>query len=150
VERDLTSRAARHSASLTLALALVLASSAASAQSSDDWFGADKALHFSASALIAGGGYAVGAWTFEATWPRVLLGAGVGLAAGVGKELIDLAGDGDPSWRDLAWDALGTGVGVTVAWLIDRAVRAPTPRRRTGWSLAPTVARVGLTFSGSW
>ena len=131
-------------------LALALAAGEASAQSSDDWFGADKALHFSASALLAGGGYALGAWGFEATYPRLLLGAGVGLAAGVGKELVDLAGYGDPSWRDLAWDALGVGVGVTAAWLIDRAAQAPAPRRRARWGLAPTVSRAGVTLTWAW
>ena len=34
------------------------------------------------------------------------------LLVGVGKELWDATGAGDPSWRDLAWDGLGVLVGV--------------------------------------
>ncbi|MFO0604220.1 MAG: hypothetical protein U0324_13645 [Polyangiales bacterium] len=131
-------------------LALALAAGAARAQSGDAWFGADKALHFTASALIAGGGYALGAGCFEATAPRVLLGAGLGLAAGVGKELVDLAGYGDPSWRDLAWDALGVGVGVTAAWLVDRALRPTARPPRPAWTLAPSIARAGVALTLAW
>lgn len=131
--------------------------SAAGAQSSDDWFGRDKALHFAASAAIAGGAYAVGALWLDDTLPRALLGAGAGLAAGVGKELLDLAGYGDPSWRDLAWDVAGTGVGVLAAWALDVALRpAPSPPpatcpmpHRAGVSVRPALSlrAVGLTLS---
>lgn len=131
-------------------LALALAAGAARAQSGDEWLGADKALHFTASALISGSGYALGAWGFEATAPRVFLGAGLGLAAGVGKELVDLAGDGDPSWRDLAWDALGVGVGVTAAWLVDRALRPTARPPRPAWTLVPSIARAGATLTLAW
>ena len=51
---------------------------------------------------------------------RLGVGAGFALTVGIGKELWDLAGHGDPSWKDLAWDALGTGVGVLIAWIVDR------------------------------
>ncbi len=135
----------------------------ARAQSADDWCGADKALHFTASAVIAGGCYALGAALFDDTWPRVTLGVGVGLAAGVGKELIDLAGYGDPSWRDLTWDALGVGVGALAAWGVDMAVRAlrapppqpvddvcPLPGRHARWTLTPTLTSRGASLTLAW
>jgi putative lipoprotein len=94
----------------------------------DPWFGQDKALHFSASALLAGGGYGWGAlWGWEVAG-RVGLGAGVALGAGVGKELYDLSGGGDASTRDLAWDVVGTVTGLLVAWSIDRLLGLMRPR----------------------
>jgi hypothetical protein len=50
---------------------------------------------------------------------RALAGAGLALSAGVAKELWDLSGHGDPSWKDLAWDGMGTGVGVGLALGVD-------------------------------
>lgn len=94
----------------------------ARAETSDPWFARDKALHFSASSLIAGGGYGGASLLTERTWLRSTSGAALGLAAGVGKELYDLSGRGHPSWRDLTWDAVGTATGVLVAWLLDRYV----------------------------
>jgi putative lipoprotein len=103
----------------------------ARAQTRDDWFGADKALHFSVSALLGGAGYGVTAMLTERTAVRVGVGAGFALSLGIAKELYDATGAGDPSWRDLTWDALGTGVGVLTAWLVDLAVHAATePHRR--------------------
>jgi putative lipoprotein len=100
-------------------LALVSAAPRARAADPDPWLGPDKALHFGASAVIAGGGYAVGTFVFPARGHALLLGAGLGLGAGAAKELLDLAGFGDPSWKDFAWDAIGTAAGLLVAWGID-------------------------------
>lgn len=91
----------------------------------DPWFGRDKALHFGASAALAAGGYAASAIVFEAPAARLVSGAGVALTAGVAKELDDLSGEGDASWRDLTWDVVGTGVGLLAAWLVDRFVVTP-------------------------
>jgi uncharacterized protein YfiM (DUF2279 family) len=44
----------------------------------------------------------------------------VALLAGVGKELHDRAGHGDPSARDLFWDVVGIGVGVGLSRIADR------------------------------
>ena len=110
------------------ALALVLATSAAAvparAQTVDDWLGPDKALHFSVSALLAGGGYAGAALLSERPAVRIGVGAGLALSLGVAKELYDATGAGDASWRDLTWDALGAGVGVLSAWLVDRLIES--------------------------
>jgi putative lipoprotein len=88
----------------------------------DPWFGRDKALHFGASATIAGVGYGATAAATESRPPRLLIGGGLALAAGVGKELLDATGSGDASFRDLTWDVVGTATGLGVAWLIDRLI----------------------------
>jgi putative lipoprotein len=112
-----------------VAAALALALPArAMAQAVDPWFGPDKALHFGISAGLAAGGYGLGSALQGSVPDRLLLGAGVALAGGVGKELMDLAIAGQPSWRDLAWDAMGTATGLLVAWTIDELL-APRPRR---------------------
>jgi putative lipoprotein len=99
----------------------------ARADPSDPWWGPDKALHFGASAAIAGGGYAVAAPFVDGFAERVAIGAGLALTVGVSKELIDLAGHGDASFRDLTWDVIGTLVGVGLALSIDLAVRGTQP-----------------------
>lgn len=104
-------------------LTVTLCSGLAAAQ--DAWLGPDKALHFSACAALAGVGYAGAAHFDEPPWLRLAVGATVALSAGVGKELLDLAGRGAPSWRDLAWDVAGTAVGLVSAWLLDRFVLTP-------------------------
>ncbi len=58
----------------------------------------------------------------------MLAAGGLSLTVGAGKELADLAGLGDPSWRDFAADVLGTILGVGLAWAIDLAVRGVNAR----------------------
>jgi putative lipoprotein len=95
----------------------------------DPWFGRDKAYHFSASALIAAGGYGV-TRSFTDDRPTCLaVGGALALTAGVGKELYDLSGRGDPSLRDLTWDVLGTATGLLLIWAVDRFwISAPRAR----------------------
>ncbi|WP_199243170.1 hypothetical protein [Vitiosangium sp. GDMCC 1.1324] len=88
--------------------------------SRDDWFGRDKALHYSVSAGLAGAGYAGGALLFEAPEARWLTGAGVALGAGVAKELYDAARGSFFSVKDLTWDVLGTATGLGLSWAVDR------------------------------
>jgi putative lipoprotein len=91
----------------------------------DPWLGRDKALHFSATASLALGGYGASALKTPDPLTRAAAGVTLGLGAGLAKELWDLTGAGDPSWRDLTWDVVGTATGVLVAmgvdWLIRRA-----------------------------
>jgi putative lipoprotein len=114
----------RRSAVLAASLTL-LAPGAAAAQTPDPdpWFGPDKALHFTLSALITGGGYGVSTVFTEPIPIRIAFGAGLGLTAGAAKELFDLAGFGHPSWKDFAWDVVGVTVGVGIAVSIDLAIR---------------------------
>jgi putative lipoprotein len=93
------------------------------ARAADDWFGRDKGLHFAASAGLALGGYG-GAALFTADRPaRLATGGGLALAAGIAKEISDRYTGGDPSWRDLGWDVVGTATGLTLAYLIDWSIR---------------------------
>jgi putative lipoprotein len=114
--------------SRALVLLVWVSSSALAQQTSDDWLGPDKALHFAASAGIAGAG-TLGA-TLISDQPAVKLAVGCTLAllAGAGKELLDLAGLGNPSWRDFAWDVVGTFTGALTALLIDQLLLAPLGR----------------------
>jgi putative lipoprotein len=98
---------------------VLLSARAARADDPDPWFGADKALHFGLSAALAGTGYGVSSLFLDQPATRALAGAGFSLTLGAGKELYDLAGHGDPSWRDFTWDVAGTAVGVGVALLVD-------------------------------
>lgn len=93
----------------------------------DPWLGPDKALHFGVSAAIAGGGYALAAPFFDDYGARAGLGAGLALSAGMTKEALDAAGFGRPSWRDVAWDVLGTAVGIGISLTIDYCVRGDGP-----------------------
>ncbi len=86
----------------------------------DPWFGRDKALHFGATFALGSGGYAGAALVTPRPVARAAAGAAVALGAGIAKELHDRYTGGDPSFRDLAWDAVGTATGVLVAWLVDR------------------------------
>lgn len=88
----------------------------------DDFWGRDKALHFSFSVVLSAGTYTASSFFFDARYPRLLLGAGVSLGLGAGKELADLAGLGTPSWKDFAWDVIGTATGLLVAYGLDLAI----------------------------
>jgi putative lipoprotein len=108
------------------AVALTFAFAAKPARAADDpdpWLGKDKALHFGVSAGIAAGGYAAGAAIFDARGHALLFGGGIAAACGIAKETADLAGFGDPSWKDLTWDGIGIVVGLAVAWGVDLLIR---------------------------
>jgi putative lipoprotein len=113
-----------------LAVTLLLALDARAADP-DPWFGADKAKHFAATSLLSSGGDAGAALFTPEERNRLVFGGILAMSVGVGKELWDLAGHGDPSWRDLTWDGVGTVFGLAVAWLVDEAWRhviaAPVP-----------------------
>ncbi len=98
---------------------LVLPASALAQGRGDDWLGVDKAKHFGVSAGLASGGYLAGALFLDARGHALLFGGAVAFGAGATKELLDLAGAGDPSWKDLAWDAIGTVAGLAFAWAVD-------------------------------
>lgn len=75
----------------------------------DGWFSSDKVKHFLTSAFVQSLAYGSlrGA---GASHGAALAGAAVTTAAvGVGKEVYDARTGGDPSMRDLVWDAAGAG-----------------------------------------
>jgi putative lipoprotein len=112
-------------APLASALLLAPASALAAPPAPDPWFGPDKAAHFTLSAFIAAGGYGATGLFDDRLATRVAFGAGLGVVVGAGKELWDLAGHGDPSWKDFTWDVIGSAVGVGIALTIDLASRGP-------------------------
>jgi len=118
----------------------LLAARPARAADPDPWFGPDKKLHFEYSAAIAAGGYAAGALLAQLSDRpegrcdrriRFAVGGTLALGAGVGKELWDLSGHGDASFRDLTWDVIGTAAGLALAaavdWTVSWAVGACRP-----------------------
>ncbi len=123
-------------------------SARAQAADPDPWFGKDKALHFGISAGIASVLYAGAATQFDARYPPLLIAGGTTLAIGAGKELYDLSGHGDPSWRDFTWDVIGTVVGLGVAWGIDLLVRGVSDSHPLVGSPRATGATGASTSSG--
>jgi putative lipoprotein len=114
---------------VALLVACLLDPGSSRAADPDPWFGRDKALHFTATATLASGGYGAAAALGDNRRWRFVTGATVGLGAGIAKEALDATGAGDASWRDLTWDAIGTATGLALAALIDwlwaRAVSPP-------------------------
>jgi putative lipoprotein len=94
----------------------------ASAEEADPWWGKDKALHFGVSVGLSAGGYGVSSLVLDERWQRATAGAAFSLTLGVGKELWDLSGHGNASYKDFAWDVAGTLVGTGLALAIDLAV----------------------------
>src|SRR5512134_305903 len=94
--------------SFSLAVVTLSLSRRASADDPDEWWARDKALHFGVSAGLAAGGYAAATPIVDERWQRAAIGSGFALALGAGKELYDLSGHGDASWKDFAWDVAGT------------------------------------------
>ncbi len=124
--------------SALIAAHLVVVAVARAAHADDDpWFGPDKALHFSLSAMIAAGGYAAAVPVTEDRRWRLATGAGLAIAAGAGKEITDRYDGGDASWRDFTWDMIGTATGLGIAWLIDRLVTGPRHPTHAAESPAP-------------
>ncbi len=137
------------SARILIATAALLAlPSAASAADPDPWLGKDKALHFGASSLLAAGGYAIGAFVFDARGHALIAGAALAAAAGIGKETLDLAGFGDPSWKDLAWDGIGMVAGLAAAWSVDLLARGVSEQRPL--ILAPRITPQAVALEVQW
>jgi putative lipoprotein len=112
-----------------LAATVVLLAASSVRAETDPWFARDKCQHFVVSTVLAGAAYAV-AGSFDADpSSRLWAGGGVALGVGTAKELWDLTGRGDSSWKDLTWDGLGTATGLATAWWVDRWWRRRHPAR---------------------
>ncbi len=107
------------------ALTLTVAVVAFPARAEDPWFSPDKAAHAVAAGGLAAIGAGVGISCLEDDLARFGIGFGVGVLAGATKELLDLSGAGTPSWRDFAWDVLGSALGAAAVVLIHRLVWEP-------------------------
>jgi putative lipoprotein len=105
-------------------LALLLAlGPALPARAQDAWLGRDKFLHFGVSTALSASAYGVSAVWLERPGWRFLAGAAAALTVGAAKEIWDAAGHGDPSPRDLTWDAIGALTGASLALAVDFGVR---------------------------
>jgi putative lipoprotein len=93
------------------------------ADESDPWFGRDKFDHFIVSSALSSETYLVAAAHVKARGVALVIAGATSLAIGAAKEAWDLAGHGDPSWRDLAWDLIGTAGGLGLAWGVDLVIR---------------------------
>jgi putative lipoprotein len=105
----------------TLGVATVVLLLPTEARADDPWWAPDKALHFGISTGLALGAYGLSTFIVEEPWQRSLIAGGASLSAGAAKELWDMSGHGDASWKDLTWDAAGTTLGVSIALSIDLA-----------------------------
>lgn len=104
-----------------LLLALLFVSKESAAE--DAWLARDKFDHFVVSSSVAAETYLVAAAHVKARGWALVIAGGTSLALGGAKEAWDLAGHGDPSWRDFAWDVIGTTAGLGLAFCIDLAIR---------------------------
>jgi putative lipoprotein len=107
----------------------------------DPWFGGDKLAHFGVSAALALGGYEASSVVFRDERARLATGAGLALTLGAARELDNLGGSGTPSWRDMAWNALGMAAGLGAAWLLNNVVL----HRPREWNAAPAQDRPSAT-----
>ncbi len=78
---------------------------------SDPMWGPDKAKHLGLSAALVGSVYCIGA---SQGFDNPAAAAGLGLGVGLAKELWDMKAKREFSLKDLAWDALGVGVGLAL------------------------------------
>ena len=106
-----------------LAAAVVLAVALpAQAADRDPWISSDKGLHFGVSAALAGGSYQLSASLLPDPHERAAVSATLAFSVGAAKELYDLTGRGDPSWKDLTWDAARVLVGVGLSLALELAL----------------------------
>lgn len=108
---------------MRLLLLLAVSLAALPARADDRWLGPDKALHFGVSVALARASYDGASIALDSPRQRAAVAATVAFSAGAAKELYDLSGRGDPSLKDLAWDAAGCAVGVGLSLALDWALR---------------------------
>lgn len=115
--------------------ASVVAMSALPARA-DTWWGTDKALHLGVSVGLSAGATAVTAAWIEAPLQRAAVGVVSSFTLGVAKELLDGLGLGEASFRDLTWDLIGSVIGASLAWAVER------------WIVAPLLDSIAPAFAG--
>jgi uncharacterized protein YfiM (DUF2279 family) len=100
------------------------------AEPADPWLGEDKIRHGAVSMVLAAEAYGFAAEITASPWERAAAGFGVSVGLGLAKEVADLAGAGDASYRDVVWNVAGAllGAGIVLAMdVLTGAPRAPPP-----------------------
>ena len=77
------------------------------AAGADRWFSADKAKHFFTAAFVQSASFSALRATGVGRSGSLAGATGVASAVSVGKEVYDKKYGGDPSFKDLTWDAAG-------------------------------------------
>ncbi len=114
----------------------------------DDWFGADKFLHFIGSFLATSVSYTIAssAWDLDHDKAR-MVGAATGVALSIGKEIYDaVSGGGYASGKDLFWDGIGIGMGMV---MINQMKEDPSTDNGAGMSLGPVYINTGWNASSA-
>ena len=90
-----------------------------SAITKDAWFAKGKLKHFSVSFLIGVATYSVARWGNASKNDASIAGLSLSSTCGVAKEIDDEVRRNNWSYKDLAWDFLGSGVGVSLSNALD-------------------------------
>ncbi len=85
----------------------------------DEWFAKDKAKHFSISFLIGALTYSIAREGGSDKDDASIIGFSFTSACGIAKEVNDELKHNGWSYKDLVWDILGSGVGVSVSNILD-------------------------------
>ncbi|MEK6765382.1 MAG: hypothetical protein AABY49_04030 [Planctomycetota bacterium] len=85
----------------------------------DTWFAKDKAQHFSASFLIGALTYSIARAGKADKDDASIIGFSFSSTCGIAKEINDETKHNNWSYKDLVWDFLGSGVGVSVSNALD-------------------------------
>ena len=85
----------------------------------DEWFAKDKAQHFSASFLIGALTNAIARAGEADKDDASIIAFSFSSTCGIAKELNDEVKRNDWSYKDLIWDLIGGGVGVSVSNVLD-------------------------------
>jgi len=90
-----------------------------SATRKDEWFAKDKVKHFSISFLIGALTYSIARGGEANKDDASIIGFSVSSTCGIAKEINDEIKHNGWSYKDLIWDLLGSGVGVSVSNVLD-------------------------------
>ncbi len=85
----------------------------------DEWFAKDKLKHFSVSFLIGVAIYSVARWGNTSKNDASVTGLLLASTCGIAKEIDDDVRRNNWSYKDLAWDVLGGGVGVSLSNVLE-------------------------------
>ncbi len=85
----------------------------------DKWFAKDKLKHFSASFLIGVATYSAARWGNASKDEASIIGFSLSSTCGIAKEINDEVRRDNWSYKDLIWDFIGGGAGVSLSNVLD-------------------------------